>query len=43
MEMTASSNTSWKIIRLEKLQGSFHKRNNKEIQEEIGAEFTVIC
>jgi hypothetical protein len=43
MEMTASSNTSWRINRLEKLLVTFYKRNNKKIQEEIGGEFTVIC
>jgi hypothetical protein len=43
MEMTAPKNKSWKINMPEKLQVSFHKRNNKEIQEGIGGEFTVIC
>jgi len=42
MEMTASSNKSWKINTLGKLEVSFHKRNNKEIHEEVGGEFTVI-
>jgi hypothetical protein len=43
MEMTVSSNKSWKINMLEKLQVSFHKINNKELQEETGGEFAVIC
>jgi len=43
MEITESSNNSWKINMLEKIQVSFHERNNKEKQEEIGGEFTVIC
>jgi len=42
MEMIAFNNKSWKINMLEKLEVSFHKRNNKEIQEENGGEFTVI-
>jgi hypothetical protein len=43
MEMIATNNNFWKINMLEKLEISFHKRNNKEIHEEIGGEFAVIC